>query len=201
MHHFIKLLAWIFVALCALSIAAARPGWTRSHGADSPMPSTESEARWFARMKPYCNSVEAVTRMHADPPPASTLGLGYGAACHALAGRIDSARMMILRAEPNERFRAASVVFDVGHPVADMGDDRSAGPMMELVVEFWPNHYMALYHAGASEYQLGQFGKARANLDSFMHVYDSDDGWRQSARSMLAEINGGKTPRTLEVIP
>ena len=199
MYHVVKVLAWICAALCARAIAVARPAWTGSQATASPTISNESEASWFARMKPYCNSVDAATRMHADPPPASVLGLGYGAACHALAGNIDSARAMILRAEPNDRYRAAGVVFDVGHPVADMGDDRSAGPLMELVVEFWPNHYMALYHAGASEYQLGQFGKARAHLEAFMRVYDSDDGWTGSARSMLTAIIGEDAPGALNM--
>ena len=58
------------------------------------------------------------------------------------------------------RWHAAGVVFNVGHPVADAGDDLAAGPIMELVVEFWPNHYMALYHAGAARYELDDHGSA-----------------------------------------
>ncbi|HIF22582.1 MAG TPA: hypothetical protein EYQ27_11915 [Gemmatimonadetes bacterium] len=55
------------------------------------------------------------------------------------------------------------VVLGVGHPAADAGDDVAAGPLMELVVEFWPSHYMALYHAGAPRFEAGD--TARAMLD------------------------------------
>ena len=81
-------------------------------------------------------------------------GAGYGAACYALAGRIDHARSLITALPAGERGQASAIVFDIGHPVADAGDDRSAGPIMELVLEFWPENYMALYHAGMSEYVL-----------------------------------------------
>ena len=42
---------------------------------------------------------------------------------------------------------------------------------MELVLEYWPNQYMALYHAGMSEYALGQPGLARQHLTSFLQYY------------------------------
>ena len=73
---------------------------------------------------------------------------------------------------PSDRAGAANVLFEVAHPVADAGDDRASGPMMELVLEYWPNNYMALYHAGMSEYL------ARADGD-----------WRRSiCRAFLADV-------------
>ena len=85
----------------------------------------------------------------------------HEAACYALAGRIASAREVILTLPEEMRYRAAGVVFEAGHPAADAGDDVAAGPLMELVVEFWPNHYMALYHAGAARFEQGsQVGRA-----------------------------------------
>jgi hypothetical protein len=69
-----------------------------------------------------------------------------------------------------------------------MGDDGSAGPIMELVVEFWPNNYMALYHAGAARYALGDLAAAEPHLREFLVLYRQDDGWTASARGMLAEI-------------
>jgi predicted TPR repeat methyltransferase len=80
------------------------------------------------------------------------------------------------------------IVFDVAHPVADAGDDRAAGPIMQMVVDFWPNHYMALYHAGMSEYALGQPELARKHLRSFLDNYPSDDGWRRNAIEVLGRL-------------
>ena len=93
-------------------------------------------AGWFRSMKAYCNPVEVDTRLTWSPAPRSADGTAYEAACFALAGRIDSARERILQLSEDQRWRAAGVVFNVGHPVADAGDDLAAGPIMELVVEF-----------------------------------------------------------------
>ena len=112
----------------------------------------------------------------------------YKAACFALAGRIDRAREVIERLPPGVRYQAAGVVFEAGHPAADAGDDVAAGPLMELVVEFWPNHYMALYHAGAARFERGDYGGAEGYLKRFLEEYKLDDGWTGSARSMLDQI-------------
>ena len=143
---------------------------------------------WFRSMKAYCNPVEVDTQLTWNPAPRSADGTAYEAACYALAGRIDTARERILQLPEDQRWSAAGVVFNVGHPVADAGDDLAAGPIMELVVEFWPNHYMALYHAGAARYALGDHGSAHKYLVSFLEYYDPDDGWRRNAVSMIAEI-------------
>jgi hypothetical protein len=105
-----------------------------------------------------------------------------------LAGRIDAARATLHRIPPDQRLEAVAIVFDVAHPVADAGDDRAAGPIMQLVVEFWPNHYMALYHAGMSEYILNQPELARQHLTSFLKYYSSDDGWRRNAIDVLGRL-------------
>ena len=143
---------------------------------------------WFRSMKAYCNSVEVETRLTWSPAPRSADGTAYEAACFALAGRIDSARERILQLPEDQRWHAAGVVFNVGHPVADAGDDLAAGPIMSLVVEFWPNHYQALYHAGAARYALGDHGSAHKYLVSFLEHYSADDGWRRNALSMIAAI-------------
>jgi hypothetical protein len=143
---------------------------------------------WFRSVKAYCNPVEVETRLSMSPAPESSEGTAYEAACYALAGRIDSARDRILELPDDQRWSAAGVVFNVGHPVADAGDDLAAGPIMELVVEFWPNHYMALYHAGAAQYALGDHGSAHKYLVSFLEYYDSDDGWHRNAVRMIGDI-------------
>jgi hypothetical protein len=150
---------------------------------------TQDGAVWFSHVKPFCNTLEVETLHRQTPPPTSRDGAGYSAACWALAGRIEEARDVILGLEGDDRWKAAGIVFAIGHPIADMGDDRSAGPIMELVVEFWPNHYQALYHAGAARYALGDDERARTHLQEFLHYYEQNDGWTRSARRMLEEID------------
>src|SRR5205085_11908002 len=150
---------------------------------------TADAAEWFRKIKPYCNSVEITTVQRDMPPPPTVDGAGYHASCLALAGRIDDARRAIDALAERDRERAAWIVFDVGHPVADAGDDRSAGPMMELVVDYVPTHYMALYHAGMAEYMLGQYALARKNLEAFLRIYQERDGWRSNAIEILKRLD------------
>lgn len=152
-----------------------------------PAPSTASGADgWFQQMRAFCNPVEVETRMRRSPHPETQEGRSHAAACWALAGRIDQARSVIQSMPHDQQWQAASVVFNIGHPVADGGNDIAAGPLMELVVEFWPNNYMALYHAGASRHQLGDPQGARPYLERFLQEYNQNDGWTRSAKSMLA---------------
>ena len=144
---------------------------------------------WFRRVKPYCNAVEVNVLQSREAPPATTQGAAYHAACFALAGKIDDARRIIDKLPQGERFKAAGIVFDIGHPVADAGDDKSAGPIMELVIDYWPNHYMALYHAGMAEYMLGQRDVAKKNLTEFLQQYHENDGWRRNGIEVLKRLN------------
>ncbi len=157
---------------------------------EAPAQPPTTAAGWFQSVKPFCNTLEVVTRVRATPPPDGLEGAGYAAACYALAGNIDSARATILRLAPDARSEAAGIVFGIGHPVADDGDDRSAGPIMELVIEFQPDNYMALYHAGMSEYTLGQHERARVSLKRFLELYQENDGWRSNALEVLGRLKG-----------
>jgi thioredoxin-like negative regulator of GroEL len=132
--------------------------------------------------------VEVEVALRQRPAPGGVEGTAYAAACLALAGKVDRARVLIDGLPATDRARAAGVVFEVAHPVADAGDDRAAGPIMEMVVQYWPNHYMALYHAGMSEYALGQAEPARRNLTEFLKLYHEDDGWRRSAVEALGHL-------------
>jgi len=145
---------------------------------------------WFRGMRPYCNTIDVETRMRWNPAPTSVDGDTYRAACYALAGRTDRARDLIGGLPPDHRWQAAGTVFEIGHPAADAGDELAAGPLMELVVEFWPNHYMALYHAGAAAFERGELEKAADYLTRFLAEYEVEDGWRSSARGMLERIQG-----------
>jgi tetratricopeptide (TPR) repeat protein len=185
------LFGWGYVAICvALVLGAHQRPAARVAIGDAPgfSAATGDAAAWFRRARPYCNSVEVRVLQRQTAPPATTEGAGYHAACFALAGQIDEARRIIDSLAPNERYRAAGIVFDVGHPVADAGDDRSAAPIMELVIDYWPNHYMALYHAGMAEYMLGQRELAKRNLTEFLRLYHENDGWRANGITVLERL-------------
>ena len=146
------------------------------------------EQQWFNDIKPSCNSLEVVTAMSNTNYPKTEKGIGYAASCYALAGRIDLADKVIQELAPNHRVYAAQVVFNIGHPVADAGDDKSAGKIMDLVLKYWPENYMALYHAGMSAYVLGEYPKAKIHLEEFLRIYQRNDGWTNRAKEALSRM-------------
>ena len=149
------------------------------------------EEQWFKDIKPRCNSVEVATAMRNRSYPQTKAGVGYAAACYALAGRLNLADKVILELPASQRSYAAWVVFNIGHPVADAGDDLSAGPIMDLVVRHWPDNYMALYHAGMSAYVLEQYPKAEQHLNQFLRIYQRQDGWTKRAKYALTRMEQG----------
>jgi hypothetical protein len=60
---------------------------------------------------------------------------------------------------------------------------------MDLVRDYWPNHYMSLYHAGMAEYMLGQRALAKKNLEEFLRLYKQNDGWRSNGIEILKRLN------------
>ncbi len=194
MLRLVYLLGMLYVAVCSAVLfqfrpEAAPPPVHPPHASDPPVGGEGQPEAWFARTKPYCNAVEVQNRLRFDPAPASGswMSVGYEAACLALAGQVPAARDRILGLA-DQRPAAASIVFGVGHPVADAGDDRSAGPIMELVLEFMPDHYMARYHAGMSAHALGQADRAGPHLRRFLELYPPDDGWRRNALVVLGRL-------------
>lgn len=185
----LHLAGFLFVLLAVVLISKNGRGPLTVHpGAVTNVVYSGTAGSWFQAMKPYCNSVEVQTRHRWNPPPEGMEGTAYSAACFALAGRVDQARQLIVELDGDEQWRAAGIVFNVAHPVADAGDDLSAGPIMEMVVEFWPNHHMALYHAGMSAYVLGRHDAARDYLEQFLQFYNQDDGWVSNANTVLDRI-------------
>jgi tetratricopeptide (TPR) repeat protein len=193
MQRTLYLVGFGYLAICGAVVL--RHQTRRAQPPGQPTTSTAgfegSASQWFAAMKPFCNAVEVEIVHSRHPAPATLEGQGVSAACYALAGKIDSARAIIDRLAETDRYRAAGIVFDIAHPVADAGDNRSAGPIMELVISYWPNHYMALYHAGMAEIALGRSDLAVKNLTAFLSYYHENDGWTQSARETLARLAGG----------
>jgi len=191
MHRPIVLAGLGYLAICAAIVV-------RHHARSKPAPPEAAPVtvrfdgpadQWFAAIKPYCNAVEVEIAQRQHPAPETLEGRGFSAACYALGGKMSQARAVIDRLATDDRHRAAGIVFDVAHPVADAGDDRSAGPIMELVVQYWPNHYMALYHAGMSEYALDERALAREHLQTFLSLYHEDDGWRRNALDVLGRMH------------
>jgi len=184
-----------YVALCGVVLAKSRsaPSHVGSGEPPSrPVPYEGSAGGWFSQVKPFCNSVEVEVRQQQTPAPASAEGAGYSAACYALAGKIQRARETIDKLDTGDRRLAANIVFNVGHPVADAGDDQSAGPIMRLVIQYTPENYMALYHAGMSEYILGELDFARTHLKTFLEIYKQEDGWRANAIEVLGRMDSAK---------
>jgi tetratricopeptide (TPR) repeat protein len=201
MLRYLYLAGGAYLAICVAAILlrpqtlAPAPGPTprpAHNGSAVVAPGGQGDgASWYARIKPYCNTVEVETAQQHSPAPDTPDGLGYSAACYALAGKIDQARAAIERLRSGQRSYAAGIVFNVGHPVADAGDDKSAGPIMELVLDYQPQNYMALYHAGMSEYALGQPAPATEHLKRFLELYSSPDGWRSNAIEVLGRLSSG----------
>lgn len=147
-------------------------------------------AAWFEHNKSHCNSLEAAELLRRERPPTDPDGAGYLAACWALAGNLDEARRVITSAG-SSRGRALGLVFDIAHPIADRGDDRSAGPIMNLVVELWPQNYQALYHAGMSDYAAGDRVRAEERLKRFLTMYQQPDRFTHNAQQALAGLAAG----------
>ena len=186
---------WGYVALCGLVLLTRSGPAPIPRGGEPPAPPAPfrgAAGEWFAQIKPFCNAVEVEVRQQHLPAPGSVEGAGYSAACYALAGKIDRAREVIDRLDRGDRSTAAGIVFQIGHPVADAGDDQSAGPIMRLVVTYQPQNYMALYHAGMSEYILGQKDLAKTHLTRFLDLYHDPDGWRSNALDVLHRIDQGR---------
>lgn len=188
MRRALVVAGWSYVALCGLLLVSDRGAPLPGEPASDTAPFRGDGGSWFTRIKPFCNAVEVEVQQQRLPPPAGSEGAGYAAACYALAGKIDRARQVIDALPSGDRANAAGIVFAVGHPVADAGDDASAGPIMRLVVEYQPSNYMALYHAGISEYMLGHLDYARTHLQRFLELYTAEDGWRANARDVLGRI-------------
>jgi hypothetical protein len=175
----------------AMHLSPKPPAMAAPHRVHAPHLPTEdtSGAAWFAETKPFCNALEAAVRTKSRPPPEGWNGAAYEAACFALAGNIAQARAVIDRQDASVRGQAAAVVFNIGHPIADAGDDASAGPIMRLVLEYWPENYQALYHAGMSEYALGDSDLARHHLRAFLAAYHQDDYFHRTAKATLEKLN------------
>jgi hypothetical protein len=202
MLRLLFVLGMAYVTLCLIAVGvrpaavAPAPPVVVRHAPPSPPPprSLTSGQAWFQAMKPYCNALEVETRQRAMPAPRTDEGAAYSAACFAVGGKIEHAHAVIDSMPPASRVYAASIVFNVGHPVADAGDNASAGPIMRLVLDYQPENYMALYHAGMAEWTLGQPTLAKQHLTKFLGLYSQPDYFHSSAIDALRAMGASAAP-------
>src|SRR2546421_3761583 len=171
---YLLLCSGVFVVSLLQRLSPASPV-APTVAAPRPRAGASAGGAWFAAMKPYCNAVEVETRLSAAPAPRTTDGVGYAAACYALAGKLNHAQQAIDALAEDQRWRAAAVVFNIGHPVADQGDDQSAGPIMRLRPRHLAHKYKALYHARVSEYGLGDPPPRRGPPPAVPALYSAHD--------------------------
>jgi hypothetical protein len=159
----------------------------------APAPEPKSPvlpAEWFESIEPSCTPSEARIITDLMPPPPSRGGTAYEAACFALAEDIPMARALILGLPEEARTMAAGVLFEVTDATHDPIVTGAAGPLLELVLEFLPNHYPALFYAGSVRYSVGDRVGATRLLERFLESYGYDDDWSHEARRMLDSIQG-----------
>ena len=151
------------------------------------VPETDPDA-WFATIRPHCTPAEVTLATDLNRPPEGVEGLGYKAACFALARQVPKARALLLSLPDDDRVRGAALVYDVAQRLAAEGRHDTAGPMMELVLEFWPNHYLALYEAGTARYTTGDLTGAQEYLGRFLEVYVGDEDLVANAHRMMGSM-------------
>jgi len=193
MGRFLYLAAFAYMGVCLYALEM-RPASAIAipHRPVDPGSALTAGPEWFAQVRGRCNPVEVDVAMRATPPPAGFDGTAFQGACYALAGRIGEARQVIGSLPEAQRGQAAGILLSIADPVADAGDDRAAGPMMRLVLEFVPENYIALFHAGMSEYALGETDAARLHLEHFLRVYTERDGFFARATEVLARLKAGE---------
>lgn len=152
------------------------------------VPRAATAPEWFAQVRPRCTPADVRLATDLNPPPSGAEGLGYKAACFGLARQIPSARSLLLSLPEAERVRGATVVYDVAQQLAAEGRHDVAGPLMELVLEFWPDHHLALYEAGNARYLSGDVLGAQDFLARFLTVYPTQDDLTANARRMMERM-------------
>lgn len=179
-------LGFVVLLLCTLSAAAVVLVWRLRGGETTAGHVATGQSSWWSRAGSQCTplGVQLAIKDSAWSEIERTT-------CLAIAGKIDAARTRLLAMSGANRAAALQQIFDIAHPIADAGDDRSAGPIMALISELWPENYMAVFHAGMAEFALGNDDHARVQLEKFLTVYGREDVWRGRAQKALTDIAAG----------
>lgn len=147
-----------------------------------------SAERWFLFNRQYCNQTEADVYLHHYPPPSGDPDTPvYVAACFALAGQLDDAKEVIDRLGAKRRMKVAATIYEVVDPV--QVSHPSAAPLMELVLEYWPSHQLALYYAGMARLELGDDRVARRHLETFLEYHAESPALARQVRRALRSLD------------
>ena len=98
---------------------------------------------WFEAVRARCTPSDVRLATDLNRPPAGAEGTGYKAACFALAGEISTARSLLLSLPEADRPEGVAPVDDVAQELEAWGRQDLAGPLSDLVLEFWPDRHMA----------------------------------------------------------
>src|SRR5687768_6389537 len=118
------IVGWSYVAIAAAILY--RSGQPTPEPAPHQPLVAVTTGSWFDGVRARCNPVEVEVTISSNPPPSDWESQAYAAACYALAGKIERAAERIDALDADRRGAAADIVFNVGHPVADAGDDDAA---------------------------------------------------------------------------
>jgi hypothetical protein len=110
------------------------------------------------------------------------------AMCYGLAGRISDAHIALGKLSERDRAVALAGIFSLADATADAGHDEAVVDQMELVIEYDPNNFQALFHAGIAEAHRARGPLATQYLNRFLALYPTEDGWRARAKAALAQL-------------
>jgi len=146
-------------------------------------------AAWFARVRERCNSLQVRGVLADTPPPASLDGAAFAAACASLAGDLRLAQKQIAPFPRDQHAYGVWPAFEIAHRMADRRPkDPAVAAIMRFVLDSWPDNYMALYHAGISEFATGDAARATKHLQGFLKLYAKRDGFSTTATNALTEL-------------
>jgi hypothetical protein len=190
-RHFVH--PWLVAALAVTVIAAVALAVdaARNRRADA-------RSRWWSETGSHCTAQE-IDFVLAN----YDLDNGQRAVCVAFAGEVDRARQLLWKMTDDDRRAAMAELFAYTDPIADRGglDELRVGPVMQLVVEFWPESFQATYHAGMGHYRKGDLVAARVLLARFLTQYTIDDVWRRRAIEVMGDIAVRATQRSVPRLP
>lgn len=144
---------------------------------------------WFDEVRARCTPQDVRLATDLNRPPAGVEGTGYKAACYALAGQIPEARSLLLGLSETDRPAGVASVWDVTEGLASQARHDLAGPLAELVLEFWPDRDLVLYEAGMGRWAAGDHVGARRFLERFLATHGGDDDRTESARRLVGMVD------------